>query len=204
MMTLFFGIIAVIAQFLIYKKSVPVFFVVMLSSVVMIILVLFFVLKSHYPKLLRVTFLRPLLVKISSALPGLIRIHPGKIIIISMAVHAALILQTAVLFGMFGSDSFLKNCIVAAESYTFMLFLPFFIANIGLREYSFSLFLSDLAPSLNFEPHITAAALGASSIVLLINIIMPALIGLLWVVVTQGEKKGTILQKKKEKVPVLR
>jgi len=80
---------------------------------------------------------------------------------------------------MFGSTKFVINLIIASESYLFMLFFPFFIANIGLREYSFMFFLNEFS---TFFPHllIPATAFAISTVILLINIVFPAFIGLIW------------------------
>jgi flagellar biogenesis protein FliO len=54
--------------------------------------------------------------------------------------------------------------------------MPFFVANIGVRELSFSVFLKKLEAA----PQPAAIAFGVSGLILLINIILPAILGLIW------------------------
>jgi uncharacterized membrane protein YbhN (UPF0104 family) len=103
-----------------------------------------------------------------------------RIIGYSVLAHVFLILQTAVLFEMFGVHQFLSNCVVAAQAYAFMVFLPFFIANAGIREYSFALFLGDQYSVPAAGAGISTIALGVSCMILIINIVFPALCGLTW------------------------
>jgi hypothetical protein len=72
---------------------------------------------------------------------------------------------------MFGSRDFQANILAAGQSYAFMLFFPFFIANMGIREYAFGMFLGGA---------LVPAAFGASMGILAINIVLPALLGLGW------------------------
>ena len=68
----------------------------------------------------------------------------------------------------------------AGQSYAYMLFLPFFVANAGLREHAFRLFLERLDPILNLHFQAYAIALGTAALVLIINIVIPAIGGLVW------------------------
>jgi hypothetical protein len=95
----------------------------------------------------------------------------GNVIACSIAAHALLLVQTAALFDMFGSRDFQANILAAGQSYAFMLFFPFFIANMGIREYAFGMFLGGA---------LVPAAFGASMGILAINIVLPALLGLGW------------------------
>lgn len=99
------------------------------------------------------------------------------IVLYSAAAHALLLIESAVLLSMFGSPHFLWNLYTVAQAYAFMIFFPFFIANMGIREYSFGLFLGYLRPGSLVVP---AVAFGASMGILVINIILPAAIGLVW------------------------
>ena len=127
--------------------------------------------------------------KISSVTGALVRFRSfplGRLTLLSVGVHLLLLLQTALLFIMFGNYPLPVMITVAAQAYSFMLLLPFFIANIGSREYSFSLFLSRMVDfqAETLSPGIVA--LGVATIILIINIILPAAIGLFWV---YSEKK---------------
>lgn len=110
-------------------------------------------------------------------------------ILVSVLSHCCLIAQTVLLLAMFGSVAgWLNNCFIAAQGYMAMLFLPFFIANVGLREYSFGLYLKQFTT----HQHAEMIAFGVSSLVLLINIILPALIGLIWMLAEKSRSVSVI------------
>ena len=98
----------------------------------------------------------------------------------SFCAHLLLLLQTAFLFKMFGEIDLLQGMLIAGQAYAFMLLLPFFIANIGLREYSFSLFLSKNAQNLLPIAASTTVSFGAATVILLFNIMIPAAVGMGW------------------------
>jgi hypothetical protein len=102
----------------------------------------------------------------------------GRIVFYSFAAQIALLAQTAMILSIFGSASFFSNMVIAAEVYAFMLFLPFFIANIGLREYSFSMLFENMKPIFHQSFTIGSVALGVSFLILIMNILFPAVVGL--------------------------
>jgi hypothetical protein len=93
----------------------------------------------------------------------------------SFGIHIILLIQSALLLAMFGSADVWANVYAVGQAYAFMIFFPFFIANMGIREYSFGLFLGYLVPALTTG---TAVAFGTSIGILVLNIILPALLGL--------------------------
>jgi hypothetical protein len=102
-----------------------------------------------------------------------------RIALVSIFAHFFLILQTVILLRMLGATGWFTNCIVAGQAYMQMLFLPFSIANVGVREYSFGLYLAYLGQhSQGYK--VEVIAFGVSNFILFINIILPALAGLLW------------------------
>lgn len=107
-----------------------------------------------------------------------------KIVIVSILAHFFLILQTVLLFQMFGSPGWVTNSIIAGQSYLQMVFLPFSIANVGIREYSFGVFLKQTVAKEESE----LIAFGVSSLILFINIILPAFIGLIWIIFDKNNK----------------
>ncbi|HUI92284.1 MAG TPA: lysylphosphatidylglycerol synthase domain-containing protein [Chitinivibrionales bacterium] len=98
------------------------------------------------------------------------------VILYSIAAHLSVVCQTVFLFFMFGSPDISADIVCAFEAYAFMIFFPFFIANMGIREYSFKLFLSKAGAA----PGAGAIAVLASVSVLAINMVLPALAGLVW------------------------
>jgi hypothetical protein len=112
-------------------------------------------------------------------LPVLSLRQAAVLVTYSVVIQGLLLAQTALLLRMFGSDSLIDNALAAGQAYGFMLFFPFFIANMGIREYSFGMFLGHSQTVLP-ATGVSTAALGASMGILIINIILPALIGLVW------------------------
>jgi hypothetical protein len=123
----------------------------------------------------KVTFIR----QIFAVIPTMSRKQTIALVFHSVSAHLFLLCQTAVLLSMFGSNDFMNNILTSGQAYSFMLFFPFFIANMGIREYSFGMFLS-CGPAKFHLVGIPAIALGASMGILLINIILPAVAGLVW------------------------
>jgi uncharacterized membrane protein YbhN (UPF0104 family) len=113
----------------------------------------------------------------------------GSIVLLSILSQLALCIQTSVLLDMFGSHAMVINMCTSAQAYAFMQFLPFFIANIGIREYSFGLFLNNYHSMHGRALTLGAIAFGASMWILCINMILPALAGLIWWVMEKRRKK---------------
>lgn len=111
-----------------------------------------------------------------------------RILFHTFASHAVLLLQTVLLFNMFGYEGFFRAFVAVSQAYTFMIFMPFFVANAGVREYSMTVFMqqSGVASSINIK----AASAGVSTFIMLINIFLPALAGLLWVILEKRRRKA--------------
>lgn len=109
----------------------------------------------------------------------------------TLVAHVLLLLQTTVILRMLGCGPLGTDFMIAAEAYAFMLFLPFFIANIGLREYSFGMMFRNLGPA--FAPGLAPASivLVVSTLVLAMNVILPAMAGLC-VMVFDKKHKATL------------
>jgi len=116
-----------------------------------------------------------------SHLPRLFTPAGRRALYYSFLAQVSLVAQTAVLFLMFGCGSPVLNGTAAGEAYALMLFVPFTVGNMGVREGAFHLFLSHVnvccaAGSVSLK----ATSLGVSLLILIMNIIAPALTGLLW------------------------
>ena len=96
----------------------------------------------------------------------------------SAGAHGLLLLETVVVLKMLGCGPWGTDFLIAAEAYAFMVFLPFFIANIGLREYSFGMMFGNLSPAFAAGPAPASVALGVSTLVLIMNVVLPAMAGL--------------------------
>jgi len=114
-------------------------------------------------------------------LPRLFTPAGRRALFYSFSAHLCLVFQTAVLFIMFGCGNPIINSAAAGEAYGLMLFLPFTIGNMGVREGSFHFFLSHLDVCChNNLLSLKATSLGVSLLILIMNIIAPAFVGLLW------------------------
>lgn len=186
-LTVVFGIISVVIQFFSFKTGTALYFEILLIVSFLLFCLAGPVLRVISGKIPDIKVLRPFfdITKLFSS-----RLHtlPSmQLIFLSALSQICLILQTAVLLGMFGSGNILKNCIIAGQSYALMLFMPFFVANIGVRELSFTLFLKKLETVSSSAPQAAAIAFGVSGLVLLINVILPAVFGLIWML--KGNKR---------------
>lgn len=106
----------------------------------------------------------------------------------SFAAHLLLICQTVCLFAMFGSPDMAASVICSFEAYAFMLFFPFFVANMGIREYSFGLFLGQIDAVRIAVRDVPIVALSSSVSVLAVNMALPALAGLAWWLLESGRR----------------
>jgi len=170
MMVLVSGCAGMVIQGVVYGKKLCILQSVALTVSGLLVLAVLFFRKSRNRSVKRVFDKLPIL------LQGLKNATDKRVILISVAAHACLIFQTAVLLLMFGLHDFVKNTVIAALSFTQMIFLPFSIANVGIREYSFGVYISMFSP----ENDAIGIAFGVSGIILFFNIIVPALCGLLW------------------------
>jgi hypothetical protein len=123
-------------------------------------------------------------VKLHAMLSGVVdKVHLldfPRIILLSFLHHILLIVQAAYMLNIFVNCSFPDAVMVSTLAYTCMLFLPISIANIGIREYSFALLLPLAIAGKQSTITIQAASFGVSGLILLMNIILPALAGLFW------------------------
>jgi hypothetical protein len=116
-----------------------------------------------------------------------IKVVSWKIFLLSIITHLFLLTQTTVLLSMFSIQDPWSSFSISGQAFAFMIFLPFFIANIGLREYSFGMFLSQNHAGIDgMSP--AGIALGISSLVLLLNIVLPAIAGLIWYLFDNSKK----------------
>lgn len=176
--TIVFGMIAAVFQIIATGKLPPLIFLAALALIIISLPVVYYLLRivssrSRSQKVIRVSGF------LNDFISDLVRMRWNRAVLYSLAAQIFLLIQTSLLFSMFGGVAFHSGALVAAQAYAMMVFLPFSIANIGVREYTFGLFLKNV-PSFLPEDSIAIVAFGASTMVLLMNIILPALAGLLW------------------------
>ncbi len=180
----FFGLSATIilgfaaaAFFVLSGRYPPLPFIITLTVSALSVPVVYFLMKSGFVN--RSVRSKRVVSSLSLFVNDLIRMKWNSAIFLSIAAHLFLILQTALLFRMFGGQPLFSGSLAASQAYALMIFLPFSIANIGVREYTFGLFLGI---SLNpiHPDSVSVVALGASTIILAMNIILPAMAGLTW------------------------
>jgi hypothetical protein len=169
-MVLFSGVLCIIIHVLFLKIPLNLAEIISLCVLILIAGVGAIILKLNRFKSMK------LIQKGISILRGLKNVLTFRIAMLSFMAHFFLILQTVILLRMLGSTGWFTNSIVAGQAYMQMLFLPFFVANVGVREYSFGLYLRQLSGGSNAG----IIAFGVSNLILFVNIILPALAGLIW------------------------
>ncbi len=172
------GILFMIIQTVFLKISPPLIEIISLELLVSLIIISLVIINVGYFRTKKIVS------KAISLLSAIVHLLNVKIVTISILAHLFLILQTVLLFQMFGSPGWVFNSIIAGQSYLQMIFLPFSIANVGIREYSFGLFLKQTIANEESE----VIAFGVSSLILFINIILPAFIGLIWIIFDKNNK----------------
>lgn len=117
-------------------------------------------------------------------LPRIFQPAGKRAVLFSLIAHSALIAQTVILLRMFGCGAIGLNIMAICMAYGLMPFIPIAhiaIGNMGVREGSFTLFLTHLgATCSNSNLTIGGAALGTSILILIMNLVLPAFIGLVW------------------------
>jgi hypothetical protein len=89
----------------------------------------------------------------------------GRLFIVSFTQNVAIILQGALIFSMSLDISLWEASFAVAAAYCIMPLVPISIAKIGVREFSFSFFLSIFV----FDPNLKSIVFTASYILLLCN-----------------------------------
>ncbi|MGD9202455.1 MAG: lysylphosphatidylglycerol synthase domain-containing protein [Chitinispirillia bacterium] len=119
--------------------------------------------------------------KVIKNLPRLFTPAGKKTLFYSYMAHICLIIQTVILFNMFECGTVLSNCIALGQAYGIMLFFPLSIGNMGVREGAFTFFLTYFDTQCkNSILNIASVSLGVSMLILVMNIILPAMAGLVW------------------------
>lgn len=130
--------------------------------------------------------------RVLESLPRLFTPAGKRALVYSCIAHLCLIFQTVVLLQMFGCGSVVANSIAIGQAYGLMPFLSFTIGNMGIREFSFKLFLVHLGVTCNSgNLTIGGAALGTSIIILIMNLVVPAFIGLVWYICDNSTRNDT-------------
>ena len=128
--------------------------------------------------------------RVLTNLPRLFTPAGKKALLYSFIAHFCLICQTVTLLLMFRCGTVVINSIAVGQAYGIMPFISFTIGNMGVREGSFYFFLSHLnALCAGTMLSVKTASLGTSMLILLMNIILPAFIGLLWYVFDTSTNK---------------
>ena len=114
-------------------------------------------------------------------IPRLFNPAGKKAVGFSFAAHTCLMCQTVTLLSMFGCTDIVKSATAVGLAYGVMPFLSFTIGNMGVREGAFSFFLSYLGAQVGIGTlSLQGASLGTSLVILIMNIVLPAFIGLVW------------------------
>lgn len=131
-----------------------------------------------------------ILSRILKNIPRLFNPAGRKALFFSFAAHMCLICQTVTLLSMFGSGNMVINIVAVGLAYGVMPFFSFTIGNMGVREGAFSFFLTYLGAKVNAGSYaIESISLGTSIIILIMNIVLPAFIGLMWYLLDNPRSK---------------
>jgi uncharacterized membrane protein YbhN (UPF0104 family) len=101
-----------------------------------------------------------------------------KLILFSIFQFLTVMIQTALLFAIFVSATFKSSLIIAIQSYSAVQFMPVTVANMGVREFYYSLFSKIVTPELTTIT--SEALLSISLLIVIFNIILPAIPGLIF------------------------
>lgn len=131
--------------------------------------------------------------RLLKGLPRLLTPAGMRAMLYSCIAHGCLIAQTVILLSMFRCGPLFQVTLAAGQAYAIMPFLPFFIGNMGVREGAYVFFLKKIGlSSVPGELSIESAALATSLSILIINLLIPACLGLLLFVIDRStlRKKG--------------
>ncbi len=181
-----FAFCCVIIQKLLFGRLPHAQFAI-LTSVAAVISVVVLILAARGSILKKKPLLRKFGMRIIRLSPRIFSPVGRKVSYCTIGAHLALVAQTVIVFQMFGNVEALKGALAAGQAYAFMTLMPFFMANMGIREYSYSLFLGQLHT--HGEAAFTSMAFNSSVMILMLNLILPALIGLVWSLVPVGGGK---------------
>jgi uncharacterized membrane protein YbhN (UPF0104 family) len=185
----FTAVPVLIIQLVFLHRSIPLFLSVAITVTVVLILLFFALMKFRirwYDKL-PVQIIK----KVSDFITVLNSLDLSVITGLSLVHHLLLVFQAAILLTNFVHVSLVENFMISVLAYTCMLFIPVSIANIGVREYSFSLFLSIAVIKGNSAFAIPVVSFCESGLLLVMNMIIPAIAGLLWRIVSLMGGAGT-------------
>jgi len=177
--TFVIGIACAVIQTIIIRVPLPrhVLLMSVTAAAVCAVVITFFALKRRSPAQGRV---QRIFFRILNQSPKLLSRSGRHAVALSFAAQILLICQTVVLVRMFGCVSTRRTFIGIGQAYAFMAFMPIFIANIGIREYSFAVFLQNIGCACPPPLSMQGLSLGVSMGILVMNLIMPALAGLIW------------------------
>ncbi len=113
-------------------------------------------------------------------IPRLLNPAGRRAMMYSMLAHLCLCLQSAILLNMFGAINLAKGIVSAALAYGVMPFLSFTIGNMGVREGALGFFLRYLNANHSSTLSLESIAFGTSISILAMNLLLPALGGLIW------------------------
>jgi hypothetical protein len=177
--TFILGIVCAIIQVRAIGTPLPEYVIAMSAAAAIICLLVALFLLTR-PKSSRAGGVARIFHKLLTHTPKLFSKSGQLAALLSFAAQALCILQTVVLIRMFGCASARDGFVAIGQAYAFMSFLPVSIANIGIREYSFGIFLGNIGATCPGNLSIQTVSLGVSIWILIMNLILPALAGLIW------------------------
>lgn len=130
--------------------------------------------------------------KILTHLPRVFMPAGKKAVLYSLGAHACLLIQTVILLRMFNCGTVFVDLLAVGMAYAIMPFLPSPIGNMGVREGSYTFFLTYLgAVCAKGTLTIAVVCLSTSILIFFMNLLLPAFIGMFWYYFDQG-KGGSV------------
>lgn len=130
-------------------------------------------------------FILPYMVKRFLKGARLVRRRLISTFFISILIHILLLVQTAgLLFGR-SSVSFANSLVSAGSAFSAMQFMPITMANMGVREFNLYHFISLYLPTGVLEESIRHVVLSTSLIIMISNLIVPAIPGVVILITTR-------------------
>ncbi len=174
-----FGTLGALIQYFFLKTAVP-DIIVKASIVISILGAILFIILYNGKMLSPNNKIALYFNKTVSGMHRLFRPAGLKTIAISIGAHFCLLLQSTILLMMFGCEGFFKLLISSSQGFGVLPFLSVSIGELGVREGAVTFFMENLNISCGNEISLKGAALGMSLIIVIVNLLLPSLVGLIW------------------------
>ena len=184
-----FGIIATIINFFLFNIQLPTtMFNISIAIVILSVLIFILLYRGHL-----ISEKSKLSIYFNKVVTGAHRVFAPsgiKAVLYSFLAHAILIIQTVLLLRMFGCGGGLKTLLAVVQAYAIMPFFAISIAELGIREGAVSYFINRASESCSGELTLTSATLAMSILIVVVNLMIPATVGLILMIFSNKKNRG--------------